>query len=218
MILGSNQAVPLLNPAELTSNSFQSIGGVTSSDQFPRHLDNLHSLSDFFDGGDTILSTERHLERELARSHKSENLESSGLFTSDLGVAQTARHNPPRVLIVESSANVRRYLAMTLSRSGFLTEQAQDGKQAIAYLRECLATKQNVDLVITDLEMPHMQGFNLLSNIRADIDMQNLPIVVLTSNNESDQKLALELGANAYFRKPYREQELVAKLHKIISG
>jgi chemosensory pili system protein ChpA (sensor histidine kinase/response regulator) len=64
-----------------------------------------------------------------------------------------------------------------------------------------------------------MDGFKLLSNIRADADFQHLPIIVLTTkNNENDQKLALDLGANAYFSKPYREQELVKKLHQLMAG
>ena len=108
---------------------------------------------------------------------------------------------------------------MALTKSGFLTEQVQDSKEALSFLKECLAINLNVDVVITDLEMPQMDGFKLLSSIRAEVDFQNLPIVVLTAkNNENDQKLALELGANAFFSKPYREQELVSKLHQIISG
>jgi chemosensory pili system protein ChpA (sensor histidine kinase/response regulator) len=132
---------------------------------------------------------------------------------------QVRRSHQPRILIVDSSANVRRYLAMTLTKSGFLTEQVQDGKEAIAFLKDCLGMRLNVDVVITDLEMPHMDGFKLLSNIRADADFQHLPIIVLTTkNNENDQKLALDLGANAYFSKPYREQELVKKLHQLMAG
>jgi len=227
VILGSNQAVALLNPTELVSQ------GLRPNDILPSHsasknVDDLSSLSDFFSAGDSTpeptlpnlsVSTERVPEYSLERSPEPENLESSGLFTSGLVNAQTMRSHQPRVLIVESSANVRRYLAMTLTKSGFLTEQVQDGKEAIAFLKEQLKLRLNVDVVITDLEMPHMDGFKLLSSIRADVDLQNLPIVVLTAkNNENDQKLALDLGANAYFCKPYREEELVKKLNQIISG
>lgn len=182
-------------------------------------MDNLSGLADFFEAGDTssepissnsLAQTVRNLERSP------ENLESSGLFTNDLSNGSTKRSHQPKVLIVESSANVRRYLAMTLTKSGFLTEQVQDGKEAIAFLNKEM--RSNIDALITDLEMPHMDGFKLLSNIRADANLHNLPIVVLTTkNNEHDQKLALDLGANAYFSKPYREEELVKMLQQLVA-
>jgi chemotaxis protein histidine kinase CheA/ActR/RegA family two-component response regulator len=225
VVLGSNQAVALLNPAELVSQCLHPLDHVLGSQEIHLKLDNLSSLSDFFSAGDKTPSlstssaeTNINASSDLVRSPESENLESSGLFTSELVKSQLRRSHQPRVLIVESSANVRRYLAMTLTKSGFLTEQAQDGKEAIAFLKNCLETKLKVDVVITDLEMPHMDGFKLLSNIFVDDDLHNLPFVVLTAkNNENDRKLALDLGAKAYFCKPYREQELVEKLHQIIS-
>ena len=230
VILGSNQAVALLNPAELVNQFLLSPEeNILESQSTHSGLDNLSSLSDFFNAGDSLAEmplvnqlgtvSESSSESSLERSPKTENLESSGLFTSELVSHQVRRSHQPRILIVDSSANVRRYLAMTLTKSGFLTEQVQDGKEAIAFLKDCLGMRLNVDVVITDLEMPHMDGFKLLSNIRAEADFQHLPIIVLTTkNNENDQKLALDLGANAYFSKPYREQELVKKLHQLISG
>jgi chemotaxis protein histidine kinase CheA/ActR/RegA family two-component response regulator len=226
VILGSNQAVALLNPAELVNQFLLSPEeNILESQSTHSGMDNLSSLSDFFNAGDSLAETPlvnqlgTVSESSLDRSPKTENLESSGLFTSELVSHQVRRSHQPRILIVDSSANVRRYLAMTLTKSGFLTEQVQDGKEAIAFLKDCLGMGLNVDVVITDLEMPHMDGFKLLSNIRADADFQHLPIIVLTTkNNENDQKLALDLGANAYFSKPYREQELVKKLHQLMAG
>ena len=224
VVLGSDQAVALLNPTELVSQCLRPNNPVLGSQKIHANLENLSSLSDFFSVGDTSpsLSTssapiDGNSAHDLVRSPEPENLESSGLFTSEL-VKSQARRSQPRVLIVESSANVRRYLAMTLTKSGFLTEQVQDGKEAIAFLKHSLEINLKVDVVITDLEMPHMDGFKLLSSILVDDDLQNLPIIVLTAkNSENDQKLALDLGATAYFCKPYREQELVEKLHQITS-
>ena len=225
VVLGSNQALALLNPAELVSQCLRPKDNVLGSQEIPASLDNLSSLSDFFSAGDTAPSlsissvpTNINSEHDLVRAPEPENLESSGLFTSEQVKSQVRQSHQPRVLIVESSANVRRYLAMALTKSGFLTEQVQDGKEAIAYLKNCLEIKLKVDAVITDLEMPHMDGFKLLSSIRADVDLKNLPIIVLTAkNNDNYRKLALALGAKAYFYKPYREQELVEKLHQVIS-
>ncbi len=235
VILGDNQAVALINQTELVNQCLRShpnIGVLDSQsahDGFPDlqdnspQLENLKSLSDFFTVNDQSNDSDisEFLEqpvRSLNQTSEPENLESSGIFMSDLPNGQKRASSQPKVLIVESSANVRRYLAMTLARSGFLTEQVQDGKAAIAFLKNRLKDKLDIDIVITDLEMPQMDGFKLLSGIRSDAELHNLPIVVLTArNNENDQKLALELGANAYFSKPYREQELVKTLQEITS-
>lgn len=88
-------------------------------------------------------------------------------------------------------------------------------------LKESIKSNSNsnssIDIVITDLAMPQMNGFKLLTNIRADADLQNLPVVVLASHdNDNDRKLALDLGANAYFSKPYHEQELMKTLQQMV--
>ena len=219
VILGNSQAIALLNPSELVNQCVRSRSDrtidktidktvlVTQNPPIPSttptpsttpstpsiqtiqtSLHDLSSLSDFFGADDSQKNS------NLLQSHQ------------------------PKVLIVESSANVRRYLAMTLAKSGFLTEQVQNGKEAIALLQKRLDTRLDIDIVITDLEMPQMDGFKLLSDIRSHKSLQNLPVVVLTSrNNENNQKLALELGANAYFSKPYQELELVTSLKKILA-
>lgn len=235
VILGNNQAVALINHAEVFSQCLRShpnIGVLSSQVAHPdshnlqsnnSKLDNLSSLSDFFWEGEPSQNTDisEFLEqpvRSVSSSSEPENLESSGIFMSDLDNGQKRRSHQPRVLIVESSANIRRYLAMTLAKSGFLTEQVQDGKDAIVFLKDRHNHNLGIDIVITDLEMPQMDGFKLLSGIRSDADLHNLPIVVLTArNNENDQKLALELGANAYFSKPYHEQELIKTLQELAS-
>ena len=222
VILGNNQAVALINPHELISQCLRSRpnDAVLVSQTAHANLNNLNNLSglsDFFEAGDTFSKpTSSNSLIQAVSGRSPENLESSGLFTNDLINGSSKRSHQPKVLIVESSANIRRYLAMTLTKSGFLTEQVQDGKEAIAFLKK--ETRCNIDAVIADLEMPHMDGFKLLSNIRADANLHNLPIVVLTAkNNENDQKLALDLGANAYFSKPYREAELVKTLQELVT-
>ena len=232
VILGSDQAVALINPSELVSQCLRSQPNnpVPISQSPPRNhtnqadLNDLNSLSDFFGACDlsqdsNLLNSPDPSVRVLDQSPEPENLESSGLFVSEIDYGQTMRSHQPKVLIVESSANISRYLAMTLAKSGFLTEQVHNGKEAIDLLQERLKIGLDIDIVITDLKTPQMDGFKLLSGIRSDKDIHSLPVVVLTSrNNENDHKLALELGANGYFSKPYREQELVATLQQIISG
>ena len=227
VILGSNQAIALLNPSELVKQYLQSNpnsnNAVAIAQTSSIQLDDLSSLSNFFEGDDSPQDSDLSDSfdqpvSEVSQSHEPENLESSQILTSDAVVSKVKRSHQPKVLIVESSSNVRRYLAMTLAKSGFLTEQVQNGKEAIAFLKESLNSKLDIDVVITDLEMPQMGGFKLLSGLRDDKALQSLPVVVLTArNNENDQKLALDLGAKAYFSKPYREQELITTLQQIVA-
>ena len=227
VILGSNQAIALLNPSELVKQYLQSNpnsnNAVAIAQTSSIQLDDLSSLSNFFEGDDSPQDSDLSDSfdqpvGEVSQSHEPENLESSQILTSDAVVSKVKRSHQPKVLIVESSSNVRRYLAMTLAKSGFLTEQVQNGKEAIAFLKESLNSKLDIDVVITDLEMPQMGGFKLLSGLRDDKALQSLPVVVLTArNNENDQKLALDLGAKAYFSKPYREQELITTLQQIVA-
>lgn len=150
-----------------------------------------------------------------------ENLESSQLFISNQIQGQIfnsiPRSQPPKVLIVESSVNIRRYLAMTLNKAGFETYQAGGRTDAIAILRQCLEKATGIEAVITDLEMPNREGFNLLSDIRDDQQLQGLPVVVLNAqDNQEDWQQAQELGADAYFSKPYQAQELVDNLRQLL--
>jgi chemotaxis protein histidine kinase CheA/ActR/RegA family two-component response regulator len=230
VILGNNQAIALINHAELINQCLRShphIGVLNAqNDDFNFNnssINNLSSLSKLF--GTAYSKQETDISelsdrpvRAFEQSSEPENLESSGIFMSNPSDGHKMQLHQSKVLIVDSSANVRRYLAMTLARSGFLTEQVQDGREAIAFLKERLRNRLDIDLVIADLELPHMDGFKLLTELRADPFLHNLPIVVLTAqNNEKSQKLALEMGANAYFSKPYREQELVRTLQELVS-
>ena len=243
VILGNDQAIALVNPTELVNQVRQDYLNNSSNPSLKSSLIssvddeiqishisetnpvNLNSLAAFFDAGDyadaNFFDLTEPSVRLLENNFKPENLESSGIFISDQVDPQTRHSHQPKVLIVESSANIRRYLSMTLVRAGFLTEQANNGQEAIAFLKESInsnsSSNSSIDIVITDLAMPQMNGFKLLANIRADADLQNLPVVVLASHdNDNDRKLALDLGANAYFSKPYHEQELMKTLQQMI--
>jgi chemosensory pili system protein ChpA (sensor histidine kinase/response regulator) len=243
VILGNDRAIALINPTELVNqirqdplNNFlnpplkTSLNASVDDEIQPSYIFepnpvNLNGLADFFDAGDSLDSNFLDLTEQLGRQSenyfKPENLESSGIFISDQGDSQTRPSHQPKVLIVESSVNIRRYLSMTLVKAGFLTEQVNNGQEAIAFLKESInsdsSSNLGIDIVITDLASPQMNGFKLLTNIRTDADLQNLPVVVLASHdNDNDRKLALDLGANAYFSKPYHEQELMTALQQMV--
>ncbi|MBD2210448.1 hybrid sensor histidine kinase/response regulator [Nostoc linckia FACHB-104] len=117
------------------------------------------------------------------------------------------------ILIVDDSINVRRFLALTLEKGGYQVEQAKDGQDALDKLQSGL----QVQAVICDIEMPRLDGYGFLGRIKSNDDMKNIPIAMLTSrSSDKHRQLAMQLGARAYFSKPYNEQELLRTLHQII--
>lgn len=117
------------------------------------------------------------------------------------------------ILIVDDSINVRLYLAKTLENAGYRVEQAKNGQEAVDKLFNGL----NVQAVICDIEMPLLDGYGVLEEVKGKPEFQSLPIMMLSSrSNEKHRKLALNLGACAYFSKPYNEQELLSKIKDLI--
>jgi two-component system, chemotaxis family, sensor histidine kinase and response regulator PixL len=123
------------------------------------------------------------------------------------------RTQPHRILVIDDSINVRRYLAAMLEKEGYEVEQAKDGQEAVEKLVGGLV----VQAAICDVEMPRLDGYGVLEALRADETFESLPIVMLTSrNSEKHRSLAVNLGASAYFSKPYTEPELLSALKSLI--
>lgn len=119
------------------------------------------------------------------------------------------------VLIVDDSITVRELLSMTFSKAGYRVEQARDGKDAWEKLRAGLPC----DLVFCDIEMPRMDGFELLSRMQKDSNLQLLPVAMLTSRGaKKHMEMAFELGAKGYFHKPYVEEKLLDGAVSILEG
>ena len=117
------------------------------------------------------------------------------------------------IMIVDDSVHVRRYLAGVLERNGYLVEEAKDGQDAVDKLQGGL----RIDAVICDVEMPRLDGYGVLSEIKSESRFEDLPIAMLTSrSNQKHRQLAMNLGASAYFSKPFNEQELLQTLKTLI--
>ena len=117
------------------------------------------------------------------------------------------------VMIVDDSVNVRRYLANVLERNGYLVEEAKDGQDAVDKLQGGL----RIDAVICDVEMPRLDGYGVLSEIKSEPRFEDLPIAMLTSrSSQKHRQIAMKLGAAAYFSKPFNEQELLQTLKTLI--
>jgi chemosensory pili system protein ChpA (sensor histidine kinase/response regulator) len=112
----------------------------------------------------------------------------------------------PLVLVVDDSLTVRRVTKRLLEREGWRVALAKDGLEAL----EVLGGERPV-LVLSDIEMPRMDGFDLLRNIRADAHLGDLPVIMITSRiAQKHREHAMQLGANHYLGKPYAEEELLA--------
>ncbi|MBR8832638.1 MAG: hybrid sensor histidine kinase/response regulator [Stigonema ocellatum SAG 48.90 = DSM 106950] len=125
-----------------------------------------------------------------------------------------SNHKTPKVvLVVDDAISLRQMLSLTFQKSGYQVLQAQNGIEALEQLQQ----HPEVQVVISDLEMPRMNGFELLSNVRQNPDLANKPVVILTSRStEKHRQLAQALGATAYFTKPYLEHEFLSTVENLI--
>jgi chemosensory pili system protein ChpA (sensor histidine kinase/response regulator) len=112
----------------------------------------------------------------------------------------------PLILVVDDSITVRRVTQRLLQREGYRVALAADGLQALERLAE-----ERPTVVLSDIEMPRMDGFDLARNIRSDEHLKSLPIIMITSRiAEKHRELAKELGVDHYLGKPYSEEELLS--------
>lgn len=117
------------------------------------------------------------------------------------------------VLIVDDSLTVRRANQRLLERHGYRVALARDGVEALERLRECRPAA-----VLLDIEMPRMDGFELLTAMRDDVQMRELPVLMMTSRiAERHRERAQRLGANAYLGKPCPEEDLLAALARVMA-
>lgn len=126
----------------------------------------------------------------------------------------SALSRKPTVLLVDDSINVRRFIALTLEKAGYQVAQAKDGQDALDKLTAGLS----VEAIICDVEMPRLDGYGFLSRIKTKTEYQQIPVAMLTSRGSpKHRKMAMNLGAAAYFTKPYNEQTLLQTLEDLIA-
>jgi chemosensory pili system protein ChpA (sensor histidine kinase/response regulator) len=119
---------------------------------------------------------------------------------------QASASQVPLVLVVDDSITVRRVTQRLLQREGYRVALAADGLQALERLQE-----ERPAVVLSDIEMPRMDGFDLARNIRADAALHGLPIIMITSRiAQKHRDHAMELGVNHYLGKPYSDEELLS--------
>ncbi|MEK0180619.1 MAG: hybrid sensor histidine kinase/response regulator [Oscillatoriales cyanobacterium] len=119
----------------------------------------------------------------------------------------------PQILVVDDSYTIRQLLSLMLTRARYRVVQAKDGLDALEKLQNGL----DCSLAIVDIEMPRMDGFEFLRSVRSTQRFAKIPIAMLTSRSgEKHRQMAMELGANQYFTKPYSETLLLEAIPKLI--
>jgi chemosensory pili system protein ChpA (sensor histidine kinase/response regulator) len=109
------------------------------------------------------------------------------------------------VMVVDDSLTVRRVTQRLLERNGYRTVLAKDGVDAMRELQEEIP-----EIMLVDIEMPRMDGYDLTRNVRGNPVTRDIPIIMITSRTaEKHRRVAFELGVNEYLGKPYREDELL---------
>ena len=156
--------------------------------------------------------------QQFRRSHH--NAQPSSQYSAQPLVSATpspaiaaSSSSPLHILLIEDSLTVRHTLARTLQEAGYRVSQAGDGLEAFAYLQQYA----DVHLIISDIEMPRMNGFEFLTQLRKTPGLKTIPVVMLTSRSTGKyRQFATELGANAFISKPYSPEELLATLSTLV--
>ncbi len=120
--------------------------------------------------------------------------------------AEPAEALPPLVLVVDDSLTVRRVTQRLLQREGYRVTLAKDGLEGLEKLGE-----ERPAVLLSDIEMPRMDGFDLVRNLRADPKLADLPVIMITSRiAQKHRDYAAELGVDHYLGKPYAEEDLLS--------
>lgn len=120
-----------------------------------------------------------------------------------------------RILVVDDSAAIRQSITYVLQQGGYEVIEAKDGQDGL----DTLTTIEPPDLIITDVNMPNLDGIGFIRRIREQIKFKFLPIVVLTTESQGDKmNEGKEAGATAWIVKPFNADKLLAVVKKVIGA
>lgn len=117
---------------------------------------------------------------------------------------------PATVLVVDDSAVVRAKLQRLLESAGFAVVLAHDGEEALARLEE-----RRYAVLVTDLEMPRLDGFGLIAAVQGSLETENLPIVAITGHDEMHARVGDIAGLYGLFKKPWNDRELLRRIQTL---
>ncbi|PID76443.1 MAG: hypothetical protein CSB24_06630 [Deltaproteobacteria bacterium] len=173
--------------------------------EYVRHLEGLVGTSILGDGSVAI-----HLDIPLLIANYSDTGQVRVQSPADAAASSPVTN----VLVVDDSLSVRNTLQELIQDAGFSVKTARDGIEAVGLLDDFIP-----QVVLTDLEMPNMNGVELTSHIRNRDNTKNLPVIMITSRSqEKHRQMAMQAGVSSYFTKPYNEAELLTAIDQAVSA
>ena len=119
----------------------------------------------------------------------------------------------PRVLLVEDHPTMREAMRMVLADEGFSVDAAEDGTRALDVI-----TSERPDLVLLDLNIPGIPGSELLAALRSSPQTSDIPVIVVTAEEEEGRRAAMRAGADDYLTKPFSPRALVRTVERVLGG
>ena len=200
-VLSDGRLVMALDPLELVSQTWRTFDSSRQARIWPNSI--------------AISSSPLSLSAEIEQRVLPDSLNSSDrLLSSSPSLNTTLALQGQSILIIDDSLTQRKLLVLTLEKAGCYVIQAGDGQEALDRLRQ----HPEIKLIICDIEMPRMNGFEFLYAYRQDSTLSQVDVIMLTSRNGyKHRQMSLELGAKVYLTKPYSERELLTLLADLIS-
>lgn len=116
------------------------------------------------------------------------------------------------IMTVDDSASVRQMVVFALKQGGYEVIEAVDGRDGLAKLRGT-----NCDMIITDLNMPNLDGIGMIREVRKDVTLRSVPIVLLTTESQESRKQeGKAAGATGWIIKPFKPEQLLAVVKRVI--
>ncbi len=203
-VLGSGQIVLIMNPVQLVfREASAALAEPASSNTLVAGASPTPAASTTTEkGAEVFVPVGPSLAEVIAGSAR------DGGFMAD--EAAKPAYTNPLVMVVDDSLTVRKITSRMLARENFEVVSAKDGVDGLQQLQDVAP-----DVILLDIEMPRMDGFEFARNVRADAKTKHIPIIMITSRTaDKHRKHALELGVNEYMGKPYQEEQLLGLIRQ----